>query len=172
MGGRQNSLDAAAWHQIMDGLEPVTSITSLNGLDGVGGLFAGNQTEVLLGGKGLEEKEAVVAVARLLGRSRGTLTRLDLRYCAGVQGYESMRGMVACHGCTAHALALIPKVVSRQVICIGGTSEPQDRRTTGPYPIADWQRGSVNCSVARFAVIVLVPPLRGGGGRCHPPGPS
>ena len=76
---RRNGLDAAAWHQVMDVLEAVTSITSLNGLDGVGGLFAGSQTEVQLGGKGLGEKEAVVAVARLLARSGTTLTRLDLR---------------------------------------------------------------------------------------------
>ena len=78
-GGRQNGLDGAAWHQVMDSLEAVTSITSLNGLDGVGGLFAGSQPEVQLGGKGLTEKEAVVAVARLLARSGATLTRLDLR---------------------------------------------------------------------------------------------
>jgi hypothetical protein len=68
----------------MDRLETVTSITSLNGLDGIGGLFAGSQPEVQLGGKGLSEKEAVVAVVRLLGRSRATLTRLDLRCCAGL----------------------------------------------------------------------------------------
>jgi hypothetical protein len=78
-GVRRNGLDAAVWHQVMDGLEAVTSITSLNGLDGVGGLFAGSQTEVQLDGKGLGEKEAVVAVARLLARSGATLTRLDLR---------------------------------------------------------------------------------------------
>ena len=84
LGVRQNGLDAAAWHQVMDGLEAFSSITSLNGLDGVGGLFAGSQTEVQLGGKGLAEKEAVVAVARLLERSRATLTRLDLRCCAGL----------------------------------------------------------------------------------------
>jgi hypothetical protein len=83
-GVRRNSLDAAAWHQVMDRLETVTSITSLNGLDGIGGLFAGSQPEVQLGGKGLAEKEAVVAVVRLLGRSRATLTRLDLRCCAGL----------------------------------------------------------------------------------------
>jgi hypothetical protein len=77
----------------MDGLEAVTSVTSLNGLDGVGGLFAGSQTEVQLDGKGLVEKEAVVAVARLLERSRATLTRLDLRCCAGLQllGAKSYR---------------------------------------------------------------------------------
>ena len=63
----------------MDGLEAVTTITSLNGLDCIGGLFAGSQTTVMLGGKGLTETEAVVAVARLLARSRTTLTKLDLR---------------------------------------------------------------------------------------------
>jgi hypothetical protein len=61
-----------------------TSITSLNGLDGVGGLFTGGQIEVLLGSKGLGQNEAVVAVARLLDRSRMTLTRLDLRCCVGL----------------------------------------------------------------------------------------
>jgi hypothetical protein len=76
---RQNDLDTSAWHQVMDSLEAVTSVTSLNGLNSVGGLFAGSQMEVQLGGKGLGEREAVVAVARLLVRSRGTLIRLDLR---------------------------------------------------------------------------------------------
>ena len=79
LGDRQNGLDAAAWRQVMDGLEAVTSITSLNGVAGVGGLFAGSQTEVQLCWKGLEKEEAVVAVAQLLARSRATLTRLDLR---------------------------------------------------------------------------------------------
>jgi hypothetical protein len=78
-GLRRNGLDAAAWHQVMDGLKAVTSVRSLNGLEGVRGLFAGSQTDVQLGGKGLAEKEAVVAVARLLARSGATLTRLDLR---------------------------------------------------------------------------------------------
>ena len=76
---RQNDLDTSAWHQVMDSLEAVTSVTSLNGLNSVGGLFAGSQTEVQLGWKGLGQKEAVVAVARLLARSGTTLTRLDLR---------------------------------------------------------------------------------------------
>jgi hypothetical protein len=76
---RQNSIDTAAWHAIMDGLASVTSITSLNGVDGLGELFAGGQTEVLLSGKNLEEAEAAVAVSRLLLRSETTLTKLDLR---------------------------------------------------------------------------------------------
>jgi hypothetical protein len=63
----------------MDGLEVVTSITSLNGVEDISGLFAGSQTKVGLAGKGLVENEAVVAVARLLARSRATLTTLDLR---------------------------------------------------------------------------------------------
>jgi hypothetical protein len=78
-GGRNNYLDADDWHQIMDGLEAVTSITSLNGLDGFGRLFAGGQTQLQLQKEQLVSSEAVVAVARLLGRSRTTLTRLDLR---------------------------------------------------------------------------------------------
>ena len=63
----------------MDGLAGATSITSLNGLDGLGGLFAGGLKEVKLGNKSLGEREAVVAVARLLGRSASTLTAVDLR---------------------------------------------------------------------------------------------
>jgi hypothetical protein len=69
----------------MDGLEAVTSITSLNGVNDVGGLFTGSQMELQLSVKKLGEMEAVVAVARLLTRSRATLTRLDLRCCAGVR---------------------------------------------------------------------------------------
>ena len=64
----------------MDGLASVTSITSLNGVDGLGELFAGGQTEVVLSGKNLAKAEAVVAVSRLLLRSETTLTKLDLRY--------------------------------------------------------------------------------------------
>ena len=63
----------------MDGLAGATSVTSLNGLDGLGGLFAGGLKEVKLGGKGLGEREAAVAVVRLLGRSESTLTAVDLR---------------------------------------------------------------------------------------------
>jgi hypothetical protein len=63
----------------MDGLASVTSITSLNGVDGLGELFAGGQTEVVLSGKNLGEAEAAVAVSRLLLRSETTLTKLDLR---------------------------------------------------------------------------------------------
>ena len=64
---------------MMDGLAGATSITSLNGLDGLGGLFAGGLKEVKLGNKSLWDREAVVAVVRLLGRSASTLTAVDLR---------------------------------------------------------------------------------------------
>ena len=37
-GRRQNRLEAAGWHAVMDGLAGATSVTSLNGLDDLGGL--------------------------------------------------------------------------------------------------------------------------------------
>ena len=64
----------------MDGLAAVTSITCLNGVDGLGGLFAGGQATVLLPSRKLEACEAVEAVSVLLRRSEDTLTALDLRY--------------------------------------------------------------------------------------------
>ena len=67
---------------MMDGLAAATAVTSLNGVDGLGGLFSGGQAEAMLGGKGVGGNEAAVAVARLLRRSEVTLTRLDLR-CGG-----------------------------------------------------------------------------------------
>jgi hypothetical protein len=76
---RLNEIDAAEWHAIMDDLATITSITSLNGVDGLGELFAGGQTEVVLSGKNLAKAEAAVAVSRLLLRSETTLTKLDLR---------------------------------------------------------------------------------------------
>ena len=63
----------------MDGLESVKSITRLNGLDLGRGLFAGAQSVIDLGNKNLREHQALDAVARLLTRSKGTLTSLDLR---------------------------------------------------------------------------------------------
>ena len=76
---RENYIDTASWHAVMDGLAAVTSITSLNGVDGLGGLFAGGQDKADLRGKSLSEREAVLAVSRLLMRSEQTLTELDLR---------------------------------------------------------------------------------------------
>jgi hypothetical protein len=78
-GGRHNQFAAAGWNQVMHFLGAGTSITSLNGLDCISGLFIGSQTELLLGGRGLEENELVQAVTWLLVRSRTTLTRLDIR---------------------------------------------------------------------------------------------
>ena len=63
----------------MDGLAAATAVTSLNGVHDLEALFRGGQTEVELANWCLGEKEAVVAVARLLARSEGSLTRLDLR---------------------------------------------------------------------------------------------
>jgi hypothetical protein len=76
---RHNNIDTAGWRSVMDGLESVKSITRLNGLDLGRGLFAGAQSAIDLGNKNLREHQALDAVARLLTRSKGTLTSLDLR---------------------------------------------------------------------------------------------
>ena len=76
---RENSIDAAGWHAVMDGLAVVTSITELNGVDGLGGLFVGGLDKADLRSKSLGRKEAVVAVSRLLVRNEQTLEKLDLR---------------------------------------------------------------------------------------------
>ena len=73
-------MDAAGWDLVMDGLVGATSVTSLNGVEGLGGLSSGWEAEAALGGSDLGGKEAAVAVARLLRRSEATLTRLDLRH--------------------------------------------------------------------------------------------
>jgi hypothetical protein len=76
---RQNSIHAAGWYAVMDGLASVTSIQSLNGIEGLGGLFAGRQTKAALGGKGVVKNEALEVVSRLLLRNQGTLAVVDLR---------------------------------------------------------------------------------------------
>ena len=67
-------MDAAGWTAVADALEAVTSLTSLNGCALYGGIRAGGQRELLLGGT-----EVVVAVARYLPRSSESLTTLDVR---------------------------------------------------------------------------------------------
>ena len=63
----------------MDGLTEATTLTCLNGVEGLGPLFLGGQAEVNLRTKDVGGKEAAVAVSRLLLRSAATITRLDLR---------------------------------------------------------------------------------------------
>ena len=63
----------------MDGLTVVTSINTMNDVEGLGELFAGKVEDVILSGMGLLEREAIVPVSRLRLRSVSTLTRLDLR---------------------------------------------------------------------------------------------
>jgi hypothetical protein len=75
---RQNQLEPAGWHTLMDGLSAITTLTSFNGVN-FGRLFAGGQIEALLIDQALGRHEAVVAMARLLQRSCDSLTRLDLR---------------------------------------------------------------------------------------------
>ncbi len=67
-------MDARGWTAIVDAVEGVTSLTSLNGCAAYAGIRAGGQTELLLGGK-----ELGVAVTRFLPRSGETLAGLDLR---------------------------------------------------------------------------------------------
>jgi hypothetical protein len=76
---RNNDFGIDGWKSIMDGLARVTSVTSLNDVHGVKTLFRGGCEEIDLSEKKLGVKEAVPAVAWLLQRSRGTLTKLDLR---------------------------------------------------------------------------------------------
>ncbi len=62
------------WTAIIDALEAVTSLTSLNGCDSYAAIRTGGQTRLELGGS-----ELGIAVARYLPRSADTLTELDLR---------------------------------------------------------------------------------------------
>ena len=79
LDGRHNKLKEVGWRSIIDGLEGLTSITSLNDVEGLGHLFRGGQEELDLCNKNLAENEAVVPVAMLLRRSEATLVSLDLR---------------------------------------------------------------------------------------------
>ena len=63
----------------MDGLATVVSITTLNGVDSLGDLFAGRAVEVDLSRKFLPKREMMMAISRLLLRNKNTLTQLDLR---------------------------------------------------------------------------------------------
>jgi hypothetical protein len=76
---RQNNITTEGWNAVMDELANVTSIQSFNGIEGLGGLFAGRQTEAVLGGKGVVKNEALEVVSRLLLRNQGTLAVVDLR---------------------------------------------------------------------------------------------
>ena len=63
----------------MDKLVMVKSIKSLNSVDGLEKLFEGTAEEAALSKKKLPEREAMVAVFRLLCHCERTLTKLDLR---------------------------------------------------------------------------------------------
>ena len=64
---------------MMDAVHKSSSLASLNGFDGCKGLFAGSLESLDLSSKDLGRQELVVTVARLIPRSSGTLTSLDLR---------------------------------------------------------------------------------------------
>ena len=86
---RQNDIGDDGWHAVMDRLTAITSITSLNCVDGLGELFAGTAEMAPLRGKELRAREAVVAISRLLRHCERTLTELDLRWCTEAE----------CHTC-------------------------------------------------------------------------
>ena len=67
------------WFKLMVWLAAITSLKSLNGVDGLGGLFQGGKAWINLFDKGLRKKEAAVVMGRLLLRSESKLTSLDLR---------------------------------------------------------------------------------------------
>ena len=76
---RRNDIKPDGWPAIMEALKDATSITKLNGVVGLEGLFRGGETEVELDGKSLGKDEAAVAVSLLLERSQSTLEKLNLR---------------------------------------------------------------------------------------------
>jgi hypothetical protein len=76
---RNNNFDPEDWHTVMKSLEQITTITSFNDVDGLGGLFAGGATEAALRGKDVLKKEALEIVILLLLRNRDTLAKVDLR---------------------------------------------------------------------------------------------
>ena len=72
--GRYNRLGLAGWGAVMDAVEGITSLKSLNKFDGYAAIRTGGVKEA-----DLHSKELGVAVARFLPRSAETLLELDLR---------------------------------------------------------------------------------------------
>ena len=71
---RKNLVGGAGWTAIVDALEGVPSLTSLNGCAEYTSIRAGGLKELSLNGT-----ESAVAMARFLPRSADTLTSLDIR---------------------------------------------------------------------------------------------
>jgi hypothetical protein len=67
------------WDTAMNALKEITSLTSLNGVDGFCRFFAGPHEEIDLASKNLAEYEAVSAAMQLLRRSSKILKTLNLR---------------------------------------------------------------------------------------------
>ncbi len=80
--GRQNRLEADGWTAVIDVLEGITALTSLNlsPSSWMRAISEGGQTEILVN----QEYELGVFVLRYLERSASTLIRLDFRCAAGV----------------------------------------------------------------------------------------
>ena len=77
-------LGVAGWAAVTDALEQITSLTSLNGCGQFSAIRAGGLQELEI--KDLEDGELGVWLARYLGRSGATLTKLDLRWLLWIGG--------------------------------------------------------------------------------------
>ncbi len=84
---RGNTLGLVGWTAVAYALEPVTSLTSLNGCNHYAAIRAGGQTEIRL-----NKTEPGLWVGLYLPRSASSLTTLEMR-CFRVSRGERERAM-------------------------------------------------------------------------------
>ena len=76
---RQNNIDAAGWDIVVKLTAKVSSISSLNDVEGMKQLIAGERKILVFKDRDLRQKDAVAVFSRLLMRSAKTLRDLDVR---------------------------------------------------------------------------------------------
>ena len=76
---RQNDIDAAGWDIVVKLTAKVSSISSLNDVEGMKQLIAGERRILNFKDRDLRQKDAVDVFSRLLMRSAKTLRELDVR---------------------------------------------------------------------------------------------